>query len=86
MITLFMVSNCLIFVLYQWFTKGGYVVVRRSHWGWFPHFIWSADLKRFQQFTPISEKRRYRLFPPLVFRGYVHEGDTDLEANDNGKT
>jgi len=37
-------SNCLIFAFRLWLTGGGYLVVRKSRAGWFPHFLWCADL------------------------------------------
>ena len=67
-------SNCLIFALAHWFRDGGYLIVRRSHWGWFPHFLWSQDLKVFEEFTPLRHAK-YRLCPPLLFTGYVREGE-----------
>jgi hypothetical protein len=66
-------SNCLIFALKHWWEKGGYLIIRKSHYGWWPHFLWSADLKTFEQFTPLRKAQRH-LFPPLIFVGYVEIG------------
>jgi hypothetical protein len=66
-------SNCLIFALAHWWHDGGYLIVRRSWYGWWPHFLWSADLKVFEEFTPLRTKT-YRLCPPVLFKGYVREG------------
>lgn len=63
-------SNCLVYVLRQWWRHGGYVVCYRSHFGWWPHFLWSADLKQFYEFMPTAPKRR-RVFPPLWFLGNI---------------
>lgn len=71
-------SNCLLFALSRWRERGGYIVITRSLFGWWPHFEWSADLKTFEQFAPFGRKRK-RLFPPLYFRGHVtqstHKGN-----------
>lgn len=66
-------SNCLIWALVRWWRHGGYIVVRRSYWGPFPHFLWSRDLKRFWSYQPVSP--RHKKFPPPFFRGEVKEGD-----------
>jgi len=62
-------SNCYLFALLRWWRCGGYVVLRQSHWGWWPHALWSADLITFEDYTPIAPRRRR--FPPLLFRGTV---------------
>jgi hypothetical protein len=66
-------SNCLIFALTKWVKHGGYLVVRKSRWGPFPHFLWSPDLQRFESYVPIDPRKR--LIPPLLFRGRIREGD-----------
>jgi hypothetical protein len=62
--------NCLVFAFQHWFKCGGYLLVRKSHSGWWPHFAWSSDLKTFQSFTPAVPNHHMR-FPPLFFRGKV---------------
>jgi hypothetical protein len=64
------VSNCLIYVVQRWLKARGYVILRLSHWGWWPHFLWSKDLVTFEEFTPAKPHRR-RLLPPVLFRGRV---------------
>jgi hypothetical protein len=66
-------SNCLIFALQRWVSRGGYLVVRKSRWGPFPHFLWSPDLKRVEQYVPAEPN--IRVIPPLIFKGYVKHGD-----------
>jgi len=63
--------------------EGGYLVIRRSrveksgHWrAWWPHFLWSADLRVFWQFKPVADLSRV-WFPPPVFRGYEYSSDDD---------
>lgn len=67
-------SNCLVFALAKWFRHGGYLIVRRSRYGWFPHFLWARDLGELEveQFVPLDPRRR--LLPPLVFRGWSKRG------------
>lgn len=71
-------GNCLCYALSKWFHEGGYIVVRKSKFGWWPHFLWSKDLRTFEQFGPPSP--RSRILPPPIFRGRVktftsEEGD-----------
>jgi hypothetical protein len=66
-------SNCLFFALGHWWKRGGYFIVRRSHYGWWPHFLWSSDLAVFEQYAPLSGGR-LRWFPPLLFKGHVKSG------------
>src|SRR5690242_2158745 len=37
-------GNCLIFAIRLWLVGGVYLIVRKSRAGWFPHFLWCADL------------------------------------------
>lgn len=62
-------SNCLIYAFGKWCDEGGYVVIRRSMYGWWPHFLWTADFHTFYQFIPFTPE--HRLLPPLIFIGYV---------------
>jgi hypothetical protein len=74
-------SNCFAYAVGQWWAHGGYVVVYRSHFGWWPHFLWSPDLKTFYEFMPVAPKRR-RIFPPLWFRGTMRiwRGTKELDV------
>jgi hypothetical protein len=68
-------SNCLIFALFQWWHYGGYVIVRQSRHGWWPHFMWAQHLGNleaieFIPYKPIYLSDNYPI-PPIVFRGYV---------------
>jgi hypothetical protein len=65
-----MTSNCLVFAVEHWLHCGGYIIFRKSHWGWWFHAIWSKDLKSFEEFHPTGKKKR-RWFPPLIFKGYI---------------
>ncbi len=63
-------GNCFIYALRQRWRHGGYVITRRSKYGWWPHFIWSPDLREFRHFIP-DRPAHERLIPPLLFRGSV---------------
>jgi hypothetical protein len=65
--------NCLVYALRKWFTHGGYVVMRRSRYGWWPHFLWSPDLLQFFAFVPVKRPHR-RWLPPLWFKGSERKG------------
>jgi hypothetical protein len=63
-------SNCIIFALRRWFSRGGYIVLRKSNYGWWPHMIWTKDLDTFQEFAPRVHNPNLRC-PPLLFRGTI---------------
>jgi hypothetical protein len=66
-------DNCLFWAVRQLRHKGGYISMRRSRWGPFPHFLWSRSAPPdCQSFVPLEPRRR--LFPPLLFRGRVKQG------------
>jgi hypothetical protein len=66
--------NCLVWALWQWFTKGGYIAARKSHhWGG-PHFLWSLDLLKWQGFVPLKPKHGWWVLLFMWwFRGTVVE-------------
>jgi len=66
-------DNCLTYALRVWKygRKGDHLVVRRSRFGWFPHFsvlfeMSNGDLIR-KEYVPIKPVNR--LIPPLFFKG-----------------
>ena len=67
-----MYSNCLVYAIGQWVRHGGYLVLSRSRYGWWPHAEHTHDWRRFSVFVPLGPKRR-RACPPLWFRGRVVE-------------
>ena len=78
-------SNCLLFVLQAWWTDGGYVVLRQSRYGKWPHALWSPDLRTFSEFVPNRshlEELMARpwwlalIRPPLWFDGHVKQWST----------
>ena len=66
-------GNCLIFGLWCWITRGGYLILRRSHHGWWPHILWCADLgtAAVEHYVPMAYSAHYAGSHKLLFRGYV---------------
>jgi hypothetical protein len=72
-----MLGNCLLFVVGRYLKRGGYIVIHRSDYGWWPHAVWSGDLKTFEQFHPVKHRRWYARIlrwhlPPPLFDGRAH--------------
>jgi len=67
------VNNCLLYALGRWWRdRSASIVIRKSHWGNFPHFAveWEmpdGSLIR-REFVPIAPRKHW--IPPLVFRGF----------------
>lgn len=68
-------NSCLCFALNRGFKYGGYLVIRKSRFGPFQHFIWCASLRdaEIEHFVPKNPK--HRLVPPLFFEGYIKRDD-----------
>lgn len=63
-------NNCYLWARWQLFCRGGYLISTQSKFGWWTHHYWTPDLVLFYEWVPEGRKRR-RLWPPLLFRGYV---------------
>lgn len=63
-------SNCLLYACGQFLRHGGYLEIRWSDYGPWPHADWTADRVIYCTFTPDTPKHRRR-FPPLLFKGHV---------------
>ena len=66
-------NNCLFWALAKWAKYGGYLMIRRSRWGWFPHFLHMDREGNIESFVP--DDPRKKACPPPVFRGSVKKGD-----------
>ena len=68
-------SNCLVYALKRWFSKSGYLVIRKSNFGWWPHFLWTPDISGtyIEHYAPIMGERK--LMPPPLFKGAVRMSD-----------
>ena len=67
------ISNCWMWAIWRFMTKGGVLIFSKSEWGWWPHFMWSPDLSKCVQFEPDHKRRHGRLWPPFIYRGYLKE-------------
>lgn len=62
--------NCLTYALRRvWQERGGYLVIRKSRHGCYPHVVYSRDLVTFEDYFPRYPRRL--LLPPLWFAGRV---------------
>lgn len=71
-------SNCLFFAIKQWWSHGGYFIIRRSRIGpWF-HFLWAKDLSgltSLEHYVPIENKLKVEAASKLFFKGYIKTED-----------
>lgn len=70
-------SNCLFFAVALYWRRRrkrreGYVVMRQSRWGWFPHFLY-LESGRMVSYVPVDP--RHKVLPPPIFRGKIRFGD-----------
>lgn len=77
-------SNCLIFALQRWRSDGGYLILRRSRHGWWPHVMHARSLSEpplsYVPVQPISWQRLpwiLRILPlhTIIYKGTIVEGD-----------
>lgn len=66
-------SNCLIYAIRKWIAEGGYILMRMSYYGWWPHFLHMSIDKIITHYSPMAKVPR--LFPPIIFRGRVFMED-----------
>ena len=70
-------KNCLTFVfaVARYRRKGDYMLIRKSHWGWFPHFGALFEMRDGtvlrMEYVPTSPKKRRWWSLPLFFKGKV---------------
>jgi len=74
-----MKSNCLFFAIKKIVKHGGYLIIRKSRDGWFPHFIWASDLNdaRIEHWQPVDPKIKSPL-DYVWFKGYVKLSEEKL--------
>lgn len=60
-------SNCLIYALLKRFREGGRIRMRRSEYGWWPHFFHESKNGVTTHFR--ARHPGPRRCPPLLFRG-----------------
>jgi hypothetical protein len=72
-------SNCLLFAIALYMRRAkrgdaGYIVMRRSRYGYFPHFLYLHRQRRLIAFSPVDPKLKH--CPPPLFIGRVKWGDS----------
>lgn len=67
-------SNCLLFAVRLFLRRGcrGYLLMRKSKFGNFPHFLY-AERGHIVSFVPLNPE--HKTLPPPLFRGQVRWGD-----------
>ena len=78
-------SNCFLYAVSQWLKSGGYIVIRKSRWGWWPHFLHAQldttsnklEIDHFVPVEPIPPTGWRRWLPVHIvfFRGRVKNTD-----------
>lgn len=63
-------SNCLLYVLMRMASSGGRMLVQKSLYGWWPHFMHVDGSGCVTEFVPHRPRPRL-LLPPPLFRGRV---------------
>lgn len=69
-------SNCLIYAISKYIKckkemgNGGFLVFRKSKYGWWFHVLHMDTEGVITEFSPIKAKIK-RLFPPLLFKGEI---------------
>src|SRR5579884_2461706 len=63
-------SNCVAYAMARYRACGGYIVLRKSRVGWWPHAYHLIDLNRITEYVPAAHKEGLAS-PPRVFQGTV---------------
>lgn len=74
-------SNCLFYAVTKFVKeKNGYLVMRKSKEGWYPHFLFMDENKKIRHFQPVV-REIYKWLPPLIFRGFIKKHDNNKRRN-----
>ena len=71
-------TNCFFFAVYLFFKRKGvgYISVRWSRWGNFPHFLYEEMRHgQIKQISYVPINPRHKKIPPLLFKGKIKIGD-----------
>lgn len=70
-------DNCLLFAcrVLRYARTSDHLVIRRSHWGWFPHFSAIFELQdgTICKMEYVPDAARPRWIPPIFFNGHVQK-------------
>jgi hypothetical protein len=69
--------RCLTYSLKQLWQHGGYLIIRKSRVGWWPHFLWHPGplCEDCNCSSVVPDRYRKLIIPPLWFKGKVKKGD-----------
>ena len=69
-------SNCFLFALWLFWTRGGYWACRRSRHIVGLHWLWSPDLRTWLHYEPLAPKRLpHAVWHKLYYEGRIRRGD-----------
>jgi hypothetical protein len=68
-------TNCIVFVMSKWLDEGGYIVLRKSRFGWWPHFLWARSLSEMEHLVPESKAPPKYGVDLLFFNGTIETED-----------
>lgn len=74
-------SNCAIFAIQRLIERGGYLCIRQSRFGWWPHFVWAPTLDEvsgLQNYVPIKRNESFKYIEKFIFVGHVVDHDEGL--------
>lgn len=70
-------TNCIIFCFENYFKHGGYIIIRKSKYGWYPHFIWAKSIKnlKVRHISPINDGPPENIKELFLFEAYIKNKD-----------
>lgn len=72
-------SNCFFVALWLWFTRGGYLILRKAHTGPYPHFLWAKELPEGMKVIHYTTTEPEKSMRSVVFKGKLRR----RESSDN---
>jgi hypothetical protein len=63
-------SNCWIYAFWKRIKEGGWLMARKSRFGWWPHYAHMDEKGIITEFAPLAKKKK-RITPPVIFKGEI---------------
>jgi len=70
-----LIGSCLFYAFRKYFRAGGYLLVRKSRFGWWPHFLHMDNNGNITQWQPDGKLRWWKPWEILIYKGYIKKGD-----------
>jgi len=71
-----LIGSCLFYAFRKYFRTGGYLLVRKSRFGWWPHFLHMDGDGNITGWQPDTEKMVWwKPWEILIYKGYIKKGD-----------